>query len=196
MKKNRIRLSESQLHRVIKESVKKVLKEADYIRPDDDDFFDYEDSVGDDREQYRTLTNYDKGFRVDRNKGIVPPARTSFDKYLERLPNEPSEGRKKWEMNQDFDSLRHDFPSVDDVFNGEKGVDNDRELRGQYFKKHFINNDWSRNDEKEQNTVSHDLWKTNNMRDKEKVAKWRQNQKDFSVADKRPLHRKGSLNRA
>lgn len=31
MKKNRIRLTESQLHRVIKESVKKVLKETEYL---------------------------------------------------------------------------------------------------------------------------------------------------------------------
>lgn len=43
MNKNRIRLTESQLHRVIKESVNKILKESEYDNSwgvDDNDFND------------------------------------------------------------------------------------------------------------------------------------------------------------
>lgn len=45
MKKNRIRLSESQLHRVIKESVNKILKENEYDDFDDDAYMESYDYI-------------------------------------------------------------------------------------------------------------------------------------------------------
>lgn len=51
MNKNRIRLTESQLHRVIKESVKKVLKEMDAYKPDPTYWYDNPNLTDDDIER-------------------------------------------------------------------------------------------------------------------------------------------------
>lgn len=56
MRKNRIRLSESQLHRVIKESVRKVLREFDEY-----DEFDHNSDVGEDMGTWSLYNKVERG---------------------------------------------------------------------------------------------------------------------------------------
>lgn len=152
MNKNRIRLTESQLQRVIKESVKRILRESqidEMYDIDDDGFIDY-DEYG--RAKNRSYT--DK-YKVSKNPSDVYQ---SLSQTPYRDPRaETNYGYREYERN----------PFSDDT--GKYMRPSDYFVRG-----------WD-GDEK---------W----GEDLEKMSKKHQNG-NFDSADKRPLHRRGSLNR-
>lgn len=62
MKKNKIRLKESQLHKLVKESVKAILKEGHWNNSVYDEFCELRETLGDDTlfsELYKWMDEYD-----------------------------------------------------------------------------------------------------------------------------------------
>ena len=113
--KNRIRLTESDLHSIIRESVRRILNERVHnIRPDeinDEDFFD--DFKGfDSRDDYKKMTDYDPklsirgdmydfGTRIGNQNGEL----LSYCNYFDRQ-NPNRETSREYDSENDWDSLK------------------------------------------------------------------------------------------
>jgi hypothetical protein len=206
--KRKIRLTENDLHRIIKESVKKVLSEERFktIKPHSEEYYnshlydpDYEDGFADwekDADKYDTFYNYDKELPVrvkpNQNQGYYElkhtPTRKSFEDYLERQRQEhhyngdPWKDIKRVNTNFDYDNFFSYRPN--------KNLDNDS---SEWFRSKFLDDGYT--DDKIQRDIRGQLAKLKDERRKDAVKQRRELKKDIEVADKRPLHRKGSLNR-
>ena len=208
--KRKVRLTESDLHNIIKESVKKVLREERFktIKPHSEEYYnshlydpDYEDGFADwekDADKYDTFYNYDKELpaRVKKsnpNQGPYEikhtPTRMSYEEYMRRQ-EDPHYYGDPWKdirrVNNNFDYMKR--LNYCNTYN--QNTHNDS---SEWFRSKFLDDGYT--DDKIQRDIRDQLYDLKKDRNKESVKQRRELKKDVEVADKRPLHRKGSLNR-
>lgn len=164
MRKNRIRLTESQLHRVIKESVNKVLRES------------WKEDMFDD---YNIPTSW-----KEHDNGIA-----TYNKYGDNIGDDvfdaPYYGDSEESQNRRGEShLAWDYAHPEKSF--VRGLNN-------YY--HFSHSDNDSKYERPHRYTQGDdeIWKGVNK--PQKPQRDRKLERALDAADKRPLHRKGSLNR-
>ena len=173
--KKTIRLSESDLHRVIKESVTKILKEKRYawdLTDDGVDEFDMETGIPSEDTYDRFYDEYSNGDMFDqRNTQDRLNSKMSLAKQMGADRKSGNEYRQ-----YHYKDSRNPF-AEDDALNGEPLVGFSGATR-------FVNNGLE------------DAEKDIDMFDKAERRRQRAADRRWEkAADTRPLHRKGSLNR-
>jgi hypothetical protein len=169
--KKLIRLTESDLHRIIENSVKRVLKEGKYPNP-----------MGGPEDRINAYPEYTSDFDDGRYGDF------DFEPFMP-IPNK-----------ERLHTLDRTTDAFSDWEKGDHAYYQDGELypsaewsNTDYFGNPAHNQDWSLDADEE-------LKKMQMQRFKNKLDKQWQNTKDMEkyskMADSRPLHRKGSLNRA
>lgn len=109
-----IRLTESNFHRIISESVKRVLKEARHKSTKLDweglQNYDLDGDLFDDKEEYESMINYDPSLATSHNPKDTADciernrAQDAYKKYKNRLPTNRA-GQKEGDMERDWNSL-------------------------------------------------------------------------------------------
>lgn len=97
--KRRVRLTESDLHRIIKESVKRILRESDY-----DDYFDWAEKSNASPEEIKTAGQ--------RHDSRIPSIYDDYDK-LERRQKNNERYRKQIEHGHITPSKMRDYQKFD-----------------------------------------------------------------------------------
>ena len=102
MKKKLVRLTESDLHRIIKESVNRVLKE--WNRP-----HNYDEKVADKQmyDAYKMPPNYDRTFNKNLKKNSLGDESSSMDGYLARQ-------NAKWDVNKHYVTPEYKRAEIED----------------------------------------------------------------------------------
>lgn len=163
MKKNKIRLTESKLYQVIKESVKRILVES------------YPNPMGGPESRINPYPEYAKDF--DEDEPLLPIPNKERLHTLDRTTDAFSDWKKG--DNAYFEDGEV-YPSAEWSDTNMYGEPN-----------HY--SEWSKEADDELNRMEDERFKNNldrewdNTKELEKISK---------MADSRPLHRKGSLNRA
>lgn len=150
-----IRLTESDLHRIVKESVKKILKE---------DYYSMQKPYGNRKlsdfssEESKALNDYDQGFGVwqkhkfDGSKDTFEPAPLGNIPYNEPEFPEDEQPYQYWNSIRDFDDRHPIDPSPED-----KNYQMDKSWRDNNFGKNWSNYDYADEDgENDYNFNVHD----------------------------------------
>lgn len=139
-----IRLTESDLHRIVKESVKKILKE---------DYYSMQKPYGNRKlsdfssEESKALNDYDQGFGVwqkhkfDGSKDTFEPAPLGNIPYNEPEFPEDEQPYQYWNSIRDFDDRHPIDPSPED-----KNYQMDKSWRDNSFGKNWSNYDYADED--------------------------------------------------
>lgn len=139
-----IRLTESDLHRIVKESVKKILKE---------DYYSMQKPYGNRKlsdfssEESKALNDYDQGFGVwqkhkfDGSKDTFEPAPLGNIPYNEPEFPEDEQPYQYWNSIRDFDDRHPIDPSPED-----KKYQMDKSWRDNSFGKNWSNYDYADED--------------------------------------------------
>jgi hypothetical protein len=168
MNKKLIRLTESDLHRIVKESVNRILNEID-----GDDGFNRENRRKEDMDN-------DFGTAEFFNNGHFPPLGSEGNGETYRMDAFPTD----WRDNPNNDSSKIKAPYNSYVWNKK-------------FSEHYPTPEsfWNPRDTRAYK-YTRDLDKIHKGEDRFKKAEDNKYQRVLDAADTRPLHRKGSLNRA
>lgn len=215
MKKNRIRLTESKLHGIIKESVKRVLKEmySDLDPYEDLDPYDYEKMMDNDYRERGEQAYFDimNGVYDD----LVPQWASGERSVYDDLDLDIDLGGEDLQdavNDRDFvidksSALKYgrnpsDYPSEKKRFETKYPKDENPNIKNRRNTSDVLSDEYWEDKEMRDFGEKHPLATTKkgrfrNLGNADKLAS--NLQKDLygtDQADKRPLHRKGSLNRA
>ena len=207
--KKTIRLTESDLHNIIKESVNKILSERLHtIKPHSQEYYDiYNHETGSDdgadyeydSDTYKTMYDYDKSMlsTCDDDNMKEPKAYGSYKQYMQNRNgvNKNFDMKRAWDEN---DKAIANQRSEAEYMQRKRSQfePRQRDYEGEKFRNQYVNSqyeDWE--DINGNDDVSRALKQNRKDRVDNAKAK-RANRKEIrNIGNDKSLHRKGSLNR-